>query len=423
MDVYDQIIRLRHELHRHPELSLSETGTRRRLMDFLRVNTSLELHDRGNWFYAVYDAVRNRDNSSQGCAFSNEVDGRIQNRDSDDGRGGAIAFRADMDALPIEETIALPYASETKGVSHKCGHDGHCAALCYFAMLLEQAKPSRTVYLVFQPAEEIGQGGAACAQFLAEEGVQEVYAFHNLPGYPIGSIIVREGLSQPASEGLSIRFQGKESHASSPREGRNPAFAVAELVSFVRDVMDRAFDGNGEKQEASPEKENTEKRRRTERNLQPFLMATVVGLRVGTGDYGISAGEGELRLTLRAENEEDMKVLEANLRERAQRLAGRDGLEVAFGIHDYFPETRNDPVALDRVRKAAIKCGFPLIEMEELWRASEDFGYYTKKMRGAIFYIGAGEEHAPLHTKEYDFEDQILPVAARMFMELLSGSE
>lgn len=434
---YEGILHLRHTLHRHPELSLSEAGTKERLMEYLRKHTGLSLHDMGSWFYAVKAAAR---------------------KGTEEMGSGAIAFRADMDALPIPETIPLPYASENEGVSHKCGHDGHCAALCAFSQLLDKLETARTVYLVFQPAEEIGKGGSECADFLAEAGahvdphenVREVYAFHNLPGYPVGSIVVREGLSQPASEGLSIHFKGKESHASSPEEGRNPAFAIAEMIAYVKEragaqknagtqesidvYREAGIQGNGEEAGNAGTQRGTGVQGKVGAQgsdavpgnkcaldhlcAQPLLLATIVGVRVGSGDFGISAGEGELDLTLRAEIEQDMKTLEGNLREMALRLAKRDGLEVSFEVHDYFPETRNDPDALMRVRRAANLNGFPLIEMQNLWRASEDFGYYTKKIQGAIFYIGVGEEHAPLHTVEYDFEDRILPVAARMFLTL-----
>lgn len=361
-----KITELRHDLHRHPELSLHEMETKKRLVQFLSDNTSLKIVDRGHWFYAC-------------------------NREEQ----GGIAFRAEMDALPIEEDGGfVPYASENPGVSHKCGHDGHMAALCGLALELDASSVDRPVYLIFQAGEEIGAGGKECAQLITEKGITEVYAFHNLDGYPEGSIVMRRGLSQPASEGFTIHFTGKQSHASYPEEGVNPAPAIAEMISFVPDLTENTQGGG-------------------------MKLCTIVYVRVGTKDFGISAGEGEICVTLRAEEEKAMKGMEGLLRRYAERVADRSGLQVHFKVSDYFPETRNDDHAVNLVAEIAKSQGRQLIAMQDIWRASEDFGYYTKKCRGAIFYIGIGEDHAPLHTKEYDFDDAILPEAVDMFYELM----
>ena len=190
---------LRHALHAHPELSGQETWTKARLMDFLMEHTHLALYDRGSWFYAL-------------CR----------------GRGeGKIAFRADFDALPIEETCDLPYHSQCPGVAHKCGHDGHSAALALLGLTLERTGADRDVYLIFQPAEEVGAGGEACAALLKEEGIGEVYAFHNMPGYPLHTVALRRGTMNCASKGVTYRFEGGPAHASTPELGRNPAAAVS----------------------------------------------------------------------------------------------------------------------------------------------------------------------------------------------------
>ncbi|MGN0364129.1 MAG: M20 family metallopeptidase [Bilifractor sp.] len=370
-----KITELRHMLHAHAELSLHEVWTKQRLMEFLSANTSLELVDRGNWFYALYHG---------------------------DSTGRRIAFRADMDALPIPETIESPYASCNPGVSHRCGHDGHAAALAGLALELDDAgdtgagdRPS--VYLIFQPGEEIGAGGEQCAKLLTEEKIDEVYAFHNLSGFPEGSIIVRDGLSQPASKGLEIDFRGKTSHASYPEEGRNPSFAIADLIQFVREG------------EAEPH--------------QGMVLCTIVGVECGNDDFGISAGTGKLFLTLRAENEEEMDQLQAAIQERADSLGARDGLAVSYAESDYFPETRNNARCLKKVEQAAKKLGRPVIHMQKLWRASEDFGWYLKQCPGAIFYIGNGENYPALHTTGYDFNDRILPKAVDMFLQLAKPAD
>lgn len=360
------ITELRHTLHHHPELSLRERETVARLTAFLRQRTTLQVVERDGWFYAVKQ-----------------------------GRNPAampIAFRADMDALPISEGIELPYGSVCDGVSHKCGHDGHSAALCGLALALEQHAPERTVYLIFQGAEEIGQGAQRCAPLLREAGITEIYAFHNLGGYPEGAVVYRPGLTQPASEGLSITLHGRQSHASAPESGVNPAGAIARLVLHAQELLTEPHGG--------------------------MVLCTVTGIQVGTGDFGISAGNGELCLTLRAEDESEMKAMEGELLRFAAQLAREHGLTATHRICDYFPETRNHGACLERVIRAAGELGIPCREMDQLWRASEDFGTYTKVCPGAIFYLGNGENYPPLHTREYDFNDRILPVAVDLFTAL-----
>ncbi len=362
----EKITLLRHRLHQCAELSGREQETGRLLRGFLKENTSLEIVEKSGWFYAVKYGT--------------------------DPEAGSIAFRADMDALPIDETIDLPYASLHAGISHKCGHDGHCAALCGLALELGETAPARTVYLLFQKAEEIGAGGKCCAVFIKETGISEVYAFHNLNGFPENSIVYRRGLTQPASEGLEIRFRGKTSHASAPEDGRNPAAAIAETILYAESLLREQHSG--------------------------MVLCTVTGIQAGTGDFGISAGEGNLRMTLRAEYEEDMALLLNKILTFANACADKAGLRTEHSIYDYFPETRNSSPGIDKVLAAADKLHLKPIEMDRLWRASEDFGYCLKECHGAMFYVGSGENYPALHTNEYDFNDRILETAADMFLAL-----
>lgn len=363
-DNLTKIIELRHELHAAPELSLNEVQTKRQLMDFIRDNTTLEIVDCGRWFYAF----------------------RLV------GETGPVAFRADMDALPIRESLDIPWSSRCDGVSHKCGHDGHSAALCGLALELEQNRPGRSIYLIFQHAEEIGRGGEECASLLKERDVREVYAFHNLSGWPEGTVIVRSGLCQCASKGLTVRMTGQRSHASEPEKGRNPAFALASLIKHIESLLNKPHRG--------------------------MVLCTVVNVLAGTKDFGISAGEGEVSMTLRADHETEMDALERSVRGEAESLAKAAGLKLEFEISDPFPETVSHPDCVNRVVAAARELGVNVMDMPVPWRASEDFGWYTKRCPGAIFYIGNGENYPALHTPGYDFNDHIIETAVSMFFLL-----
>ena len=361
-----KVIALRRMLHQFPELSMEERETMARIKAFLQENTTAQIVEREGWFYAV--------------------------KTGSNPNSRPIAFRADMDALPIQEENSLPHASTRSGVSHKCGHDGHSAALCGLALALDESPPDRTVYLIFQPGEEIGAGGERCAALLREKAISEVYAFHNMSGYPEGTVIVRNGLTNPASEGLTIRFLGKQSHASAPEEGRNPAAVISRLTLYSQRLIEQSHSG--------------------------MALCTITGISVGSGDFGISPGEGTLCLTLRAGRESEMKQMEETILGYASRQAEKDGLSMEHQISDCFPETRNHEEGVRRVLLCAEQLGIPAKEMDRLWRASEDFGYYLKQCPGAMFYIGNGADYPALHTQAYDFNDRILPTAIRMLTGL-----
>ena len=400
------ITQLRHTLHQHPELSMQETETMKILQVFLRENTSLEIHAGEGWFYALKKA-----SPSFRSGGSN---------------AGPMAFRADMDALPIAESISLPYGSENEGISHKCGHDGHCAVLCGLALELDRRETDRDVYLIFQPGEEIGAGAKRCAELIREKGIAEIYAMHNLGGYAEGTLVYRRGLTQPASEGLRIRLTGRTSHASAPEKGNNPAGAIAAIVQYASG--EAVFTGHGTAaisvSAALLPRSNPKTAAATDAQHTPMRLCTITGIRLGDGDFGISPGEGEICMTLRAEIEDEMLAMEKSVLSHAAQAAETAGLKMTSSIHDYFPETRNHDACLDKVLEAARKNKIPAISMGELWRASEDFGHYLKICPGAMIYIGNGEDYPPLHTSEYDFNDRIIEPAVNLFTGIaLSGIE
>lgn len=368
------IANLRHTLHAHPELSGEETETKKRLMDFIRQHTHLKVVDRGRWFYALYEPK--------------EQNGQAP-----------IGFRADMDALPMPEARDLSYGSTAGCVAHKCGHDGHSSALAALALLLEKDKAiHRSVYLIFQSAEETGKGGKACADFVQASGLGEVYAFHNLSGYPENAVMVRDGLTQCASKGLTFRLVGKRAHAGTPEQGNSPAPALAKLTLFARDLVPK-----------------------TSADSDKTLLLTLVGLNVGGKDFGIAPGEGEVSFTLRADEEDDLAALERQLRQEAAWLAEADGLQLTVTEADPFPATVNHPECAERVRQAARDLGLQLAPMEKPWRPSEDFGWYLKVCPGAMFYVGNGETWPAPHHPQYDFNDRILATPAKVFLRLAEG--
>ena len=356
---------LRHELHRYPELSNREEGTKQRLMAFLRTHTKMEVVDRGPWFYAVHRGAPH---------------------------GDRLAFRADMDALPIDETIELPYGSTVPGVSHKCGHDGHCAALAAFAMAVDRCGCDNTVYCIFQHAEETGDGAKECVALVEEENIRAVYGWHNQCSFPLGEVAVREDTMQCASKGMSMYFEGIPAHASDPGVGRNPAMAIARLIRGLPDLY-RAEDYEG------------------------LVLCTVIHVEIGEEAFGTSASKGVLRITIRGENEWEMDRLERRVDALAYGLAAEYGLNYHTAFCDVFPETRNHKESVDALRAVCRELSIPVHTMPHPERSSEDFGHFTKVAKGVYFFLGNGNDISH-HTTPFDFPDALLGTAVEIFCRL-----
>ena len=362
-----KVIELRHLLHQHPELSMEEKWTKKTLITFLKEHTNLVIQDRGQWFYAAYQ---------KGKDYKN------------------IAFRADFDAIKVEEGIELSYGSKNPGVAHKCGHDGHSAVLVALAMEVDQQGADQNVFFLFQHGEEIAKGAAECREIIDEEEIDEIYAFHNRSGAPRHAIQVIDGTSNFGSVGMVIEMKGSPTHASQPEFGKNPAYAIARVITGLEKATKEA-------------------------GSQGMLLSTVVGVDVGEEAFGIAASEGKLLVTLRGEIEAELERLLRAVEKKAGIEGAADGLDVKISYEDRFPVTSNNKKSVDKVRRVAKEQGLTVIELKEAMRGSEDFGYYLEKTKGALFFIGNGEDHPEIHTEEYDFPDDIIETAVNMFMGLL----
>ncbi len=365
---FEKAKQLRRELHAHPELSMEETWTKQHLMDFMKENTTKwEVVDRGQWFYAVYRGANPKKK---------------------------IAFRGDFDAIPVEDDIDAPWKSQNPGVGHKCGHDGHVANLCLTAMEMEEQGCDNDVYLVFQHAEEIGGGGEACAELMTEENIDEVYAFHTGVGLPMDVIKTRVGHMNCASKGMEISYTGAPAHASTPENGKNPAFAIAALINAIPGFIDPA-------------------------KHEGLILATVIQVDLGERAFGVSAHKGKLLLTIRAEREAELDALQENLVNLAKQQAEKYGLQCDFAYYDEFPETVNHEQGVKNILAAAERLGLKHVDMPAPNRGSEDFGYFTKKAMGARFYIGNGVDYPSIHDAKFDFVDDQMKTATAIFLELI----
>lgn len=293
----------------------------------------------------------------------------------------AVALRADYDAL------AMPDGS----ASHLCGHDGHAAALCGTAVAAEGKTFGRNVFFLFQPAEETGAGAPGCVELFEQEEVGEIYGAHNLPGWPLGLVTTRPGTFACASRGLTLSFKGKPTHAAYPENGISPAPAVGTLLCRLPELADQA-------------------------QYTGMTLCTVIGTAMGEKAFGAAAEAAEIWLTLRAEHDRDLTALHEAILHLAEDLAQKHGLGFAWDVQDVFPATENAPACAQKVLDL---CRGQVLEVPMRW--SEDFGHYLNHVPGAFFGIGAGIDHPPLHTENYEYPDDLLEPTIRAFLKLLEG--
>lgn len=366
---FDKLVKIRKYLHQNPELSHNEQITASFLIDKLEQTIPNEV-------------IRQNDGYGFWVRYKHEKAEPV------------IAFRTDIDALPITEINDFEYKSINEGVAHKCGHDGHATSMLGFAHVVNDIKNS-PVELVFQGAEETGMGAE---QWLFDEAMQgfsptKIFAYHNLPGFPLNSIIVRNRVFSAASIGVTVKLMGKTSHAGHPERGVSPALAVAEVIQQIERLPKSVAFTN-------------------------FTLTTVVHAVLGEIAFGTAPGYAEVRATLRSFDNDDLKLMQRSVEEFVSHVANRYGLKSEVDYCEYFPATENNNACVDIVRKAAKTLGLKVVERDEPFRWSEDFAHFTLRFPGALFGIGAGENHPQLHNPDYDFPDEILPVAIGMYKEI-----
>lgn len=309
-----------------------------------------------------------------------------------DTKAPAVAFRADTDALPI---------------GHRCGHDGHTTILLRLAELVDsgqwavssartQMQPTHNILLLWQPAEETGTGSRAVLEsgILQQYNIKAFYALHNLPGYPLGTVVLCSGTFAAASTGVVYHLDGRETHASTPEMGVNPGMAVAEIIKRF-DGFNRANGQDGE-----------------------FRQSTLICVHVGSPAFGTSAGHGEVMFTLRAFTNAEMERLLGEANDAVNEIAKRYGLTVSRSLVEPFRATENNPACVETIKKAAQEVPLEIVERKEPMRWSEDFAEYLLQFPGAMFGLGSGEQHPELHHPDYDFPDDIIEPAARLFLQL-----
>jgi amidohydrolase len=314
--------------------------------------------------------------------------------------GPTVLFRSELDALPIQERSGVAHASGVAGISHMCGHDGHTAILAALGRLLGRTRPSRgRAVLVFQPAEETGEGAAAVTGDPRFREISPDFAFslHNLPGVPLGEVRLKAGTVNCASRGLLIALTGKTAHASMPETGASPMLAISELMPALPKLSRATFADDA------------------------FRMVTVTHARMGEAAFGIAPGSAEVWACLRTRLDDNMTDLCRSVEARVAEIAERHALSHTLSYHEMFGASANAPEAVDHLRRALDAEGIRHSEADLPMRASEDFGLFGRTAKSAMFFIGAGVDHPSLHNPDYDFPDDLIPIGTRVFARVAAN--
>lgn len=377
----DDIADFRRQLHAHPELSEHEHETAAAIVARLAATRPTAIVDRLGTMQTGLCAV-----------YDSGVPGPV------------VLIRAELDALPVQESNTFRHRSKVSGVSHKCGHDGHMATLVAVAEGLNaQPVAHGKVYLLFQPAEETGTGASAVLadpRFQALDAPDYVYAFHNVPKYPLGQVLLRRGLFAQGSVGFIVRYRGRTSHSSYPEHGVNPSAAVTELIDAVNRFNATLSD-----------------------SVSAPVLGTVSYAQLGTAEkgpnFGTTPGEGIVMGVIRAHRTNDLEKVREELATRAARLAADGGLEHELSWHETFAATESDDNCVATIAAAAASACADIRWLDEPFRWSEDFGHFTAAFEGAFFGLGSGTSQPQLHDDGYDFPDELIGIGANVYRAII----
>ena len=341
-DLLEELIAFRRDIHAHPELAFKEVDTANKVAQSLR-DIGLEV--------------------TTGIGKTGVV-GTLKAGNST----RTIGLRADMDALPIVEQTGLPYASCHHGVFHGCGHDGHTTMLLGAARQLARSKQfDGTVHFIFQPAEE----GEAGAKAMIEDGLFErfpcdrVYAFHNWPDLPAGTIATRPGPIMAAADKFSIQVKGKGGHAAVPHQTPDAILAASELVSQLNTIVSR--------------------------RIAPTSTAVLSVTQISGGSsHNVLPGCVELTGTVRTFDPLVQDQIEVAIRQVIEGVGIASGTQISIDYNRYYPATINAEAAAKHALTVAATVG-NAVEAPQPAFTSEDFAFMLQACEGAYIWLGQGK--------------------------------
>ncbi len=391
------LIAIRHDLHKHPELSFQEKRT---------------------------SEVVQRELTALGIAFKAGLGGgtgvvaHLPASDPKDAKKSAIALRADMDALPIVEETGKPYASTTPGVMHACGHDGHTTILLGAARVLSKIHRPHPITFVFQPAEENEGGG----KIMCKEGVLKgskgagigpevarIFGLHGWPQLPLGTVATRPGPLMAAVDDFVLTIRGTQSHGAYPHLSRDPIVTAAQVINALQTIASR--------------------------NVAPVdaCVVTVGKIEGGTAN-NIIPQEVRLIGTVRTLNDKTKQLVRDRFTAIVHHTCEAMGCQVDLDYHDGYPVTANDAELTEKFFEVAREAlpSPAIVRLPDPTMGGEDFSFYGKHVPAVFFFLGlrphgvnaSGADagaYPSLHQPKFDFNDEAIPLGVELFCRLAMG--
>ena len=366
-----ELIKLRHQLHKYPEVSNNEYKTAERIVSFISKYNPDEILELGK--------------TGKAFVFSGKE------------KGKTLVFRAELDALPITENSLLEYSSANKNVAHSCGHDGHMIILAGLATKIAKNRPQKgKVVLLFQPAEESGEGAKNIVENLKFINLKSDYIFglHNVPGFEKNQILIKTNNITSASKGFIIDIFGKTSHASEPEKGKNPAVTIQRIILEFNKLQN--------KKELSDD----------------WFLISFMHINMGDENFGISPANGKIIVSLRAFNNKNLDILTKNCTIIAKSIAKEENIKIEISEKEIYPSIINNSECVDIIKESAKSNNFQIKHLKEAFPWGEDFSYFTNKYKAGFFGLGAGINQAKLHYANYDFPDEIIETGICVFWNI-----
>tara|TARA_B100000029_G_scaffold515691_1_gene624000 strand:- start:1550 stop:2719 length:1170 start_codon:yes stop_codon:yes gene_type:complete len=373
-DIESNIISWRRDFHRYPELGFEEHRTSKVIGELLK---------------------------SFGLSPKMNVGKTGVTADIDFGDGPTIALRADMDALPMQETSGLEFASKNDGVMHACGHDGHMAMLLGAAQILSQSQNELKgkVRFIFQPAEE----GAGGARYMINDGcldsVDEIYGIHIWNYQPVGEVGVKEGPVLAAADMFDITIKGIGGHGAAPQGTVDTIIVASHLIQAFQTIISR--------------------------NTNPLESAVItVGEIKGGHNFNIISDEVKLSGTVRAYKEEYRQLIKSRMVDIITGVENMFGAEILLHYEDGYPPTINHELPAKNVLKAAEKVVGEKAGMPYLSMGGEDFAYYLQQIPGCFFFVGSAPNEkklfeTPHHCSHFTMDERALLVGPSVYLNLI----
>ncbi|WP_460187376.1 N(2)-acetyl-L-2,4-diaminobutanoate deacetylase DoeB2 [Thiomicrorhabdus hydrogeniphila] len=373
-----QAIELRHWFHKHPELTWQEENTAKKIRECL---------DKWNIAWRP-------------CATYGTIAVLAADKP-----GEHLAFRADMDALPIQEQTDLSYCSTASGKMHACGHDGHMAALLGTALWLKhnESQLKNPITLLFQPAEEGGHGAKKMIEDGALEGIDMIFGWHNWPAMALSTAACPNGPVMSSNGSFKIEVTGIGGHASQPEACRDPVIAAAAITLNLQQIVSRRL---------------------------PPQAAAVVSLTSIVAESSITIIPQKVQMSggIRLSDSKYRTQINELIQQIAEDTAKSYGVTAQVEVFSRYDATVNNPEAAERYRsvlKTTLGDDFNQTELMMPLMASEDFSYYLKEVPGAFALIGMKEEIDgqdefcyPCHNPHYKFNDRLIEMVMLNFSKL-----